>query len=181
MEGPPYRPGISLQLHAASTAAPGASSGYTNVSPASHESKNEMKPTALLADDHAMIREAIGDLLGEMADVVGRVSDGLHLVESARRLCPDIIVTDIGMPRISGIDAMRQLKAEGSTARFIVLTVDGDARVAAAAVRAGASGYLLKQSAGEELGEAIRVVMAGGTYMTPLIVADPCSPPRRIP
>ncbi len=128
-----------------------------------------------------MLREALGELLDEVADVIGRVGDGLRLVETARRLRPDIIVTDIAMPGISGIDAMRQLKAEGSTARFIVLTVDADARVAAAAMRAGASGYVLKQAAGDELAEAVRVVKEGGSYLTPLIVADGTSAARRIP
>ena len=93
--------------------------------------------------------------------LVGQVRDGRELVESARQLIPDIVVTDIAMPQMSGLEAMRQLKAEGSTARFIVLTVDLDPRVASEAVRAGASGYVLKQAAGEELLDAIHAVMAG--------------------
>ena len=76
------------------------------------------------------------------------------------------------MPGMSGIDAMRQLKAEGSEARFIFLTVHTEARLAAEAMRSGASGYLLKQAAGNELFDAIHAVMSGRTYLTPLITAD---------
>jgi DNA-binding NarL/FixJ family response regulator len=76
------------------------------------------------------------------------------------------------MPAMSGLDAMRQLKAEGSNARFIFLTIHTDARLAAQALRAGASGYLLKQAAGDELLEALRTVMDGRTYLTPLITKD---------
>jgi DNA-binding NarL/FixJ family response regulator len=93
-------------------------------------------------------------------------------VESARTLRPDIIVSDVTMPVMSGLDAMRQLKAEGVTARFIFLTIHTDARLAVQALRAGASGYLLKQAAGEELLEALRIVMDGRTYLTPLITKD---------
>jgi DNA-binding NarL/FixJ family response regulator len=126
----------------------------------------------LLADDHVMVGEALGQLLGEATELVGRVRDGRQLVESARRLRPDIIVTDIAMPVMSGLDAMRQLKAERSTARFIVLTVDTDPQLAVGAMRAGASGYLFKHAAGEELLVAIGEVMAGRTYLTPLISKD---------
>jgi two-component system, NarL family, response regulator NreC len=128
-----------------------------------------VKPTVLLADDHAMIREQLGHLLCDATELVGQVSDGRQLVESALRLRPDIIVTDIGMPVMSGLDAMRQLKADQSTARFIILTVDADRRLAAEAMRAGASGYVLKQAAGEELLQAVEAVMSGNTYLTPLI------------
>ena len=126
----------------------------------------------LLADDHVMVAEGLGRLIGEVAELVGRVTDGRQLVESARRLRPDIIVADITMPVMSGLEALRQLKAEGSTARFVFLTIHTDARLAAEAMRAGARGYLLKQAAGEELLGAIRAVMAGRTYLTPLITED---------
>ena len=103
------------------------------------------------------------------------MSDGRQLVESARRLRPDIVVTDVKMPVMSGLDAMRQLKAEQSTARFIVLTVDCDVRLSVEAMRAGASGYLLKQAAGDELLDAIHAVMSGRTYVSRLIMTDPLS------
>lgn len=131
-----------------------------------------MQPRVLLADDHAIVAEGLARLVGDVADLVGRVNDGLQLVEAARRLQPDIVVTDVTMPGMSGIDAMRVLKAEGVRARFVFLTVHADADLAAEAIRAGASGYLLKQAAGEELMDAIRTVMAGRTYLTPLLTRD---------
>jgi DNA-binding NarL/FixJ family response regulator len=119
-----------------------------------------------------MVAEGLGRLIGEVADLVGRASDGQQLVELARKHRPDIIVSDITMPVLSGLDAMRQLKAERAKARFIFLTIHSEPRLAAEAMRAGASGYLLKQAAGEELLEAIRAVMAGRTYLTPHIAKD---------
>lgn len=135
-----------------------------------------MKPRVLLADDHAALREALSQLLAGVTELVGQVSDGRQLVESARHLSPDIVVTDIAMPQMSGLEAIRQLKAEGSTARFIVLTVDLDPRVASEAVRAGASGYVLKQAAGEELLDAIHAVMAGRTHLPPPVSGNPNAP-----
>ena len=131
-----------------------------------------MRPKVLLADDHAIIAEGLARLIGDVADLVGQVNDGLRLVEEVRRLRPDIVVADITMPGMSGIDAMRQLKAEGSQARFIFLTIHTEARLAAEAMRSGASGYLLKQAAGKELFDAIHAVMGGRTYLTPLITGD---------
>jgi len=98
-------------------------------------------------------------------------------VEHARRLSPDIVVTDIAMPQMTGLDAMRQLKAEGSTARFIVLTVDRDPWMASEALRAGASGYVLKQAAGEELLDAVHAVMAGRTHLTRIVSPGSTSSP----
>ena len=128
-----------------------------------------MRPKVLLADDHVEVREAVGQLLCEATELLGRVSDGRELVESARRLRPDIIVTDVAMPVMNGLDAMRQLIAERSTAKFIVLTVHADRGLAVRAMGDGASGFLVKQSAGEELLDAVRAVMAGRTYVTRLI------------
>jgi DNA-binding NarL/FixJ family response regulator len=119
-----------------------------------------------------MVAQGLGRLLADAANLVAVVTDGRQLVESARTLRPDIIVSDVTMPVMSGLDAMRQLKAEGVTARFIFLTIHTDARLAVQALRAGASGYLLKQAAGEELLEALRIVMDGRTYLTPLITKD---------
>ena len=131
-----------------------------------------MRPRVILADDHVMVAEGLGRLISEVADLVGQVTDGQQLVNSARRLKPDIIVSDITMPVMSGLDALRQLKLEQAHARFIFLTVHTEARVAAEAIRAGACGYLLKAAAGEELLEAIRAVMAGRTYLTPHIARE---------
>lgn len=119
-----------------------------------------------------MVAEGLGRLIIEVADLVGRVADGRQLVESAKRLKPDIIISDISMPIMSGLDALRQLKAERSQARFIFLTVHTEAQLAAEAMRAGASGYLLKAAAGDELFEAIRAAMAGRVYLSPHITGE---------
>jgi DNA-binding NarL/FixJ family response regulator len=128
-----------------------------------------MRPRVLLADDHAVIAEGLARLIGDVADLIGQVNDGIRLVEEVRRLRPDIVVTDVTMPGMSGIDAMRELKAEGSEARFIFLTIHTEARLAAEAMRSGAAAYLLKQAAGNELFDAIHAVSNGRTYLTPLI------------
>src|SRR3954468_3189396 len=110
-----------------------------------------MRPRIILADDHAMVAEGLARIVAEIGDVIENVRDGAELVAAARRLDPEIIVADVTMPGMSGIDAMRQLKSEGLQARFIFLTIHTEARLAAEALRAGASGYLLKHAAGEEL------------------------------
>lgn len=126
----------------------------------------------ILADDHAMVAEGLGRLISEVADLVGQVADGRELVDSTRRLKPDIVVSDVSMPVLSGLDALRQLRAGGSQARFIFLTAHTEAQLAAEAMRAGASGYLLKAAAGEELFEAIRAAMAGRVFLSPHIAGD---------
>jgi two-component system, NarL family, response regulator NreC len=131
-----------------------------------------LRARVILADDHAMVAEGLGRLIGEVADLVGQVADGQQLVDSARRLKPDIIISDVSMPVMSGLDALRQLRAEGSRARFIFLTMHTEAQLAAEAMRAGASGYLLKAAAGEELFEAIRAAMAGRVFLSPHIAGD---------
>ena len=131
-----------------------------------------MRPRVLLADDHAIVAEGLARLIADVADLVGQVNDGPRLVEQARRLRPDIVVADVTMPGMSGIDAMRQLKAEGVEARFIFLTIHTEARLAAEAMRSGASAYVLKQAAGNELFDAIQAVTRGRTYLTPLITGD---------
>ena len=122
-----------------------------------------------------MVREALAGLISGVAELIDQVTDGGQLLVSARQLRPDIIVTDVAMPVMSGLDALRKLKAEGLTARFIVLTVDADPRLALEAMRAGASGYVLKRAAAEELIDAIRAVADGRTYVSPLVVKD-CPP-----
>jgi DNA-binding NarL/FixJ family response regulator len=126
----------------------------------------------ILADDHAMVAEGIGRLIGEVAELLGKATDGRQLVDMARRLKPDIIVADVSMPVMSGLEAMRQLKAECVEARFIFLTVHAEADLAAEAMRAGAHGYVLKAAAGEELFEAIRAALAGRVYLTPHITRE---------
>jgi DNA-binding NarL/FixJ family response regulator len=123
----------------------------------------------LIADDHAIVADGLARLVEEVGQVVGLVQDGLQLVARAIELRPDVIVSDISMPGLSGIDAMRQLQTRRCAARFIFLTVHTEPRLAAEALRSGAAGYLIKHSAGEELITAIRVVTDGGSYLTPQI------------
>src|SRR5262245_58515933 len=102
----------------------------------------------LLADDHTIVAEGLRSLLKDHYDLVGTVTDGSQLVDAAKRLHPDVIVTDVSMPGVSGLDALRRMKADQLDVKVIFLTMYADARVATEAFRLGASGYLLKQAAG---------------------------------
>ena len=130
------------------------------------------RPRVLVADDHAIMVQGLGRLLEGEAEIVATANDGQQLVERVRQHRPDIVVSDINMPGMSGLDAMRRLKADGLRSKFIFLTLHTDSRLASEAMRAGASGYLLKHAAAEELIEAIHAVMAGHTYLTPLMTRD---------
>ena len=130
------------------------------------------KPRVLLADDHTIVAEGLRSLLEDEFEFVGAVSDGRALLDAAQKLKPDVIVADISMPLLNGLDAARQLKREGVTAKIVFLTMHAEAQLAAEAFRAGASGYLLKSSAGEELIAAIHEVIKGHAYVTPLITKD---------
>ncbi len=126
----------------------------------------------LLADDHQMFSQGLQALLEDEFELLGTVADGQALVEAAERLDPDVIVVDISMPVLNGLDAVRQLKALGVRAKIIFLTMHADDRLLAEAFRCGGTGYVLKQSAGEELILAIRQVLAGHKYVTPLIATE---------
>src|SRR5271166_21320 len=126
------------------------------------------RPRVLLADDHRLLRDAFATLLEPDCDVVGAVADGRALLEVAPELRPDIVVLDIAMPSLNGLDAARQLKRMMPEVKVIFLTVSEDPDLAAEAFRAGASGYLLKNSAASELLLAIREVFQGRCYVTPL-------------
>ena len=129
-----------------------------------------MKGTrVLLADDHTLLLGALEKLLSEDCDVVGQVSDGRALVAAAEQLKPDVIVLDVSMPLLNGVEAARQIKQKLKTVKLVFLTMNEDADLAAEAFRAGASAYLLKRSATSELPLAIREVMQGRSYVTPLV------------
>jgi DNA-binding NarL/FixJ family response regulator len=130
------------------------------------------RPRVLLADDHAMLLEAFARLLSSSCEVVGAVADGRALLEAAPRLKPDLIVADISMPRLNGIDACRQLQPKLPGVKWVFLTVSVDADLAREAFRLGASAFLLKSSAASELFTAIQRAMAGQRYVTPLIMGD---------
>jgi DNA-binding NarL/FixJ family response regulator len=123
----------------------------------------------LLADDHLLVAEALKSLLMPLYDVVGTVSDGMALLEAAGTLRPDVVVIDIGMPQLNGIDATRQIKRMLPRAKIIIVTMNEDSALVGEAFRAGASGYLLKHSASRELMLAIQEVLKGASYLSPRI------------
>lgn len=124
----------------------------------------------LIADDHPMVLEGLKRLLEEKdGEVIGTAEDGRALVEAVRRLRPNLILVDISMPVLNGLEAARQIKKFAPTCKIIFLTMHADPTYAREAFEAGGSGYLLKRSAATELQEAIRTVLGGRTYLTPLI------------
>ena len=125
----------------------------------------------LLADDHLMLVEALKKMLEPEYDVVGSVGDGHALLKAAETLQPDVIVLDIAMPLLNGLDAGRQLKHSMAKVKLIFLTMNEDPYLVGEAFRAGASAYLLKQGAALELTLAIAEVLKNGVYVTPCIAA----------
>jgi DNA-binding NarL/FixJ family response regulator len=129
-------------------------------------------PRVILADDHTIIVEAFRKLLESHVNIVGVVSDGRALLEKAPGLDPDVIVVDIGMPLMNGLEAGIRLKEIMPTVKLIFLTMNEDAELAQEAIRAGASGYLLKSSAASELIRAIQLSLKGRSYVTPKIARE---------
>jgi DNA-binding NarL/FixJ family response regulator len=130
------------------------------------------RPRVLLADDHKIVTEGLRSLLEPEFELVGAVEDGRAVVAAAKDLRPDVIVADISMPLLNGIEVAEQLSRAGVGARIIFLTMHLDVMYATRAFEAGASGYVLKHSAPSELVTAIREVLKGRTYITPLISKD---------
>lgn len=124
-----------------------------------------MKPRLLLADDHVLLLEALQRLLEPEFDVVGTVTDGARLVEEAVRLQPDVVVTDVSMPRMGGFEAVRRLRDVAPSVRVMFLTMTDDPRVAAEAFQMGASAWVLKSSRGDELKQAVRSALAGKRHL----------------
>jgi DNA-binding NarL/FixJ family response regulator len=122
----------------------------------------------LLADDHAIVRAGLKTLLEAQGDlrVVGETRDGLEAVSVAAQLKPDVVVMDISMPDMNGIEAARRICAARGETRVVMLSMHGDAEHVYRAIEAGATGYLLKESAGTELVAAVRAVHAGRRYLT---------------
>jgi DNA-binding NarL/FixJ family response regulator len=127
------------------------------------------KPRVLMADDHSILLAGVRKLLEERYDVVGMVEDGRALLEAAERLKPDLILLDISMPLLNGLDAGRQLKKSQPDVKLLFLTMHASPQYATEAFKAGGSGYLLKQSAVSELPQAIEAVLQGKYYLTPSI------------
>ena len=130
------------------------------------------KARVLLADDHVVVAQSLGELLKETFNLVGIVHDGRALLEATERLRPDVVVTDISMPLLNGLDAIRQLRAKYPDIKVVVLTMHRDPQTAVSAFRAGARGYVLKVSPGEEFIAAIGQVAKGFAYVTPLVAKD---------
>lgn len=129
------------------------------------------RPRLIIADDHRMVAEGVQHILDEDFELLEMVSDGDSLVDAVHRLQPDLVVADINMPRCNGMDALKRLRQAGNRTRFVFLTMHMEPALAVAALRAGASGYILKSSAGEDLRNAAQQVMLGGTYVTPALGA----------
>jgi DNA-binding NarL/FixJ family response regulator len=127
------------------------------------------RPRVLLADDHALLLGAFEKLLAEECDIVGQVADGRALIAAAEKLNPDLIVVDISMPILNGLEAARQIKRTLRHVKLVFLTMNEDVDLAVEAFRLGASAYLLKRSLASELPTAIREVMQGRAYVTPLL------------
>ena len=130
------------------------------------------KPRVLLADDHRIVLEGLRSLLEPEFDIVGMVEDGQALVTEVLRLRPDLVVVDISMPILNGIDAAIQLKKTDARIRVVFLTMHADVEYAASAFEAGASGFVLKHSAPSELITTLRAAMRGGAYATSAISGE---------
>ncbi|MCE2791403.1 MAG: response regulator [Planctomycetota bacterium] len=123
----------------------------------------------LLADDHRIVAEGLKSILAEHYELVGIVENGRELLRAAKATEPDVIVADISMPQLNGLDAVAQLKAEGCSARIVFLTMHRDLMYAAKALALGASGFVLKHSASNELLGAITAALNGDTFVSPEI------------
>jgi DNA-binding NarL/FixJ family response regulator len=129
-------------------------------------------PRVLLADDHALLLAAFDRLLADECQIVGHAADGRAAVAAAETLKPDVVVMDIAMPLLNGLEAARRIKRKLRDVKLIFVTMNEDAHLVAEAFRAGASAYLLKRSAASELSTAIREAMQGRSYVTPLVTQD---------
>jgi DNA-binding NarL/FixJ family response regulator len=131
-----------------------------------------MRPRVLLADDHMLVIDGLRRILEPECEVVGVVEDGRSLLKAAEELKPDIVLLDISMPLLNGVEAARKLRKSVPAAKLIFVTMHADATYVTGAFHAGASGYVLKRCAAMELVSAIHTVLTGATYITPLIRRD---------
>ncbi|HLJ85914.1 MAG TPA: response regulator transcription factor [Candidatus Angelobacter sp.] len=131
-----------------------------------------MRTRILLADDHKVLNEGLGKLLSQYYDVVATACNGHELMALAKEHNPDVIVTDISMPLLNGMDALRMLKKAGIRSRFVILTMHFDVSLAVEAFRAGASAYVLKQAAAEEIRSAVDAALRGRTYLSSTFPMD---------
>ena len=127
------------------------------------------RPRILIADDHRIVAEALTKLVENEYDVVGIAGDGRRLVLAVKEYWPEVVIMDIAMPLLNGLDAADQLRLISPKTRVVILTMNHDLEIAAEALRRGAAGFLLKTSAGTELISALREVLRGNIYVTPRI------------
>jgi DNA-binding NarL/FixJ family response regulator len=130
------------------------------------------RPRVLLADDHVVVSEGLKQLLADDFELVGAVQDGRSLVAAAKKLRPDVIVADITMPHLNGIDAMAQLRKDNADIKVVFLTMHHDPAYARRALEAGASGFVVKHSAPAELIMAIQAALKGQTFITPALASE---------
>ena len=133
---------------------------------------NRARPRCLIADDHVLFSDTLRVYLDTAVEIVGVVSDGRALVVEAIRLRPEIVIVDIGMPLLNGLDAARRIKKLAPKVKFIFLTMRDDPNLAAAALELGSIAFILKHSAGSELLQAIQQVLRGQSYLTPKLKAN---------
>src|SRR5215471_12348030 len=134
--------------------------------------KNMNRTRILLADDHTVLIDALVNFLANQFDIVGIARDGRTLIAMAKQNRPDVIVTDISMPHLNGIDAARILRKEGSSAKILFLSMHADLPLVEEAFRAGASGYVPKLCSAEEFVKAVYCVARGATYVPPQLAGD---------
>lgn len=137
-----------------------------------HLSRTNSLPRVIIADDHAVVAEGICSILQKSCDVIGIVRDGRELLIEAAKLGPDLIVLDIGMPVLNGLDAAGQLKHSLPNVKFVFLTMKDDPNLAAAALDLGKVGYVLKHSLSSELLHAVSEVLQGNAYVTPKLRSE---------
>lgn len=130
------------------------------------------KPTVILADDHTLVLEGFRRLLETQCELLATVANGQALLQAVAHHRPDIVILDISMPVMNGIEAARALKSKFPTIKLLFVTMHADPAYIRAAFQAGASGYILKQSLGDELTQALHTVLRGHTYVTPLVAKD---------
>lgn len=136
---------------------------------AKHEGSPAGRARVLLADDHHIVAQGLKSLLAADFELAGIVTDGEAMVEAAKTLHPDVIVADVTMPRLNGIEALERLRQDGVQIPVVFLTMHGHAGYARRALKAGAAGYVLKVAAPEELVQAIRAALGGGTFVSPAL------------
>ncbi len=141
----------------------------------------KLRPRVLLADDHVLVAQALKALLADEFDLVAVVEDGLAMVEAVTRLQPDVVVADISMPDLNGIDALPQVKSASPATRVVFLTMHNDVAYARRALEAGALGYVLKHSAPEELILAVKSALQGRTFITPALAGQVLDSMKRGP